>query len=131
MSSYSKDPIAPVFHPADPQIESEVMEKTADVEEDCFICRVSGALTISNTAQIWLDIYSHLKDRRPVEIELSQIDECDAAGMQLLLVLADRSRTSDLPVLFTHIPPAVLGAFKKCGIEPRRIFDELRESEHD
>jgi anti-anti-sigma factor len=48
------------------------------------ICRISGALCIWEAAAIWGQLRPLLADALPLTLDFTAVEECDAAGIQIL-----------------------------------------------
>lgn len=57
------------------------------IVDGCNRVRIVGALSIWEASQTWNNLYSLLSAPGPVEIDLSAVETCDGAGVQILCQL--------------------------------------------
>jgi anti-anti-sigma factor len=69
---------------------------------------LSGELTIYTASQAKAEIPPHLEQSEGVELDLSQVEELDTAGVQVLLWLKRCAATKGQSLPFVYHSPAVL-----------------------
>ncbi len=78
--------------------------------------RVEGEMTIYTAAEIKPTLLSLLDGCNEAEVDLSQVDEIDSAGLQLLLLAKrEASRTGKVLRLVGH-SPAVVECLDQCNL---------------
>lgn len=68
---------------------------------------LQGELTLSNAEQTKAQILAMLENPDSTNIDMSEVTEIDAAGLQLLLVLLVEAKKMDKTITFSSIGPAV------------------------
>lgn len=58
-----------------------------EIVDGCNRVRIVGALSIWEASNTWNNLYSLLSAPGPVEIDLSAVESCDGAGLQIVCQL--------------------------------------------
>jgi anti-anti-sigma regulatory factor len=103
------------------------MEPPSETERLAY--SVDGSLTIYNAAAIWARVHAYIKERRPLMLDLSKVVECDAAGVQILCVLAHNARLPDQDIVFSGVSDVVTAAFGKSGVNPQIFNRAIQEDD--
>jgi len=75
------------------------------------VCRVSGDLTIYAATEARHELEQLLAQSLPVEVDLSEVDEIDTSGIQLLLWLKRQVSAKGSQLSLVHHSPPVIEAF--------------------
>jgi anti-anti-sigma factor len=81
------------------------------------VCRISGGLNIWEAAAVWERILPLLSAAQPLIVDLSGIDACDGAGIQILCQLRRAADNPGIPVALTGASTAVTTTMKQAGID--------------
>jgi anti-anti-sigma regulatory factor len=84
-------------------------------------CRISGALCIWEAAAVWGQLGPLLAEPLPLTIDLTAVEECDAAGIQILCQIRHIAETTATRPQFVGISPAVLQAMQQAGMDPATL----------
>lgn len=71
--------------------------------------RIEGDMTIHTAAGLKKELMKHLAKACEREIDLSDVNEMDTAGMQLLMLAKHEAALQGMPLRLTEHSPAVLG----------------------
>lgn len=93
------------------------MLKIEETSEGCVVA-LAGELTIYQVASLYPQLAPWLEDPRPLQVDLSGLQELDTAGIQLLLFLYRQRHAARLPTGFNHPSDAVASALQLLGLEP-------------
>lgn len=69
--------------------------------------QIDGDLTIYTALDDKTALLGALDDRPAIELDLTQVTECDTAGLQLLILLRQEAQRRALPFHLTAASPAV------------------------
>lgn len=76
------------------------------------ILKPSGELTIYTAAEARKNLFEHLEYKGPFpELDLSEVEELDTAGVQVLLCLKREALACGKTAVFTNHSPAVIEVF--------------------
>ena len=83
--------------------------------------RISGALGIWDAAATWKNLYALLCAPEPIEIDLSAVESCDGAGIQIFCqlhkMLAERPGNGHITGISDELRAAMrLAGFKADGL---------------
>jgi len=81
------------------------------------VCRISGGLNIWEAATVWERILPLLSAAQPLIVDLSGIDACDGAGIQILCQLQRAVGAAGITVALTGASTAVTTTMKQAGID--------------
>jgi anti-anti-sigma factor len=81
------------------------------------VCRISGGLNIWEAAAVWERILPLLSAAQPLIVDLSAVDACDGAGIQILCQLQRAGQAPGAPVALTGASTAVITTMKQAGID--------------
>lgn len=93
------------------------MLKIEETPDGCVLA-LEGELTIYQVAVLYPQLAPWLQDVRPLQLDLSGLQELDTAGIQLLLFLYRQRHAAGLLTGFNHPSGAVAGALQLLGLEP-------------
>jgi anti-anti-sigma factor len=77
---------------------------------------IEGELTIYSAADLKAKLVEALAAEQPIEIDLSQVDEIDSAGLQLLLLAKREAARIEKPLSLINHSQAVLECFDMCNL---------------
>ncbi len=77
---------------------------------------IDGELTIYTAAALKEKIVVALAAAQPIEIDLSQVDEIDSAGLQLLMLAKREAALADRPLTLIKHSQAVLDCLDMCSL---------------
>lgn len=77
---------------------------------------IEGELTIYTAADLKTKIVAALASAQPIEIDLSQVDEIDSAGLQLLMLAKRESAAAGKPLTLIKHSQAVLECLDMCNL---------------
>jgi len=98
------------------------METIIEGKNDKMVLRLNGNLTIYEISDIQKEIINSFAGDMNLEIDLSGVEECDTAGIQVLLSLA--SSAKDIKKKFTvlKISDAVIKVARELAIDLDESF---------
>jgi anti-anti-sigma factor len=91
------------------------------------VCRVSGALNIWEAAVIWGHMFPLLATCEPLSVDLSEVDACDGAGIQIICQI-QRARGAGKPIALTGASHVVIDAMALAGLDVERFFTTVEEA---
>jgi anti-anti-sigma factor len=99
--------------------------KTAG-EETVPPLELSGHLTIDTVADLCVELQTWLENNETPVLDLSAVDECDAAGMQLLYSASAAAKKSNRKLRISAASPAVTGLLQILGLQREALFEEAK-----
>jgi anti-anti-sigma factor len=78
--------------------------------------QLSGSLTIYEARDMQAVLLEAFRQGTAMAADLSEVQEIDAAGLQLLVALARNCRNAGLSLQFDHPSPAVTEALRWSGL---------------
>lgn len=94
-----------------------------DTIDDRTVCRFSGALTIWEAANLWQQFNPLLGSSEPLVIDLAEVKECDAAGVQILCQLRRAMGQPNREIRVQAMPQPVQAALQVAGFDARSSFN--------
>lgn len=92
------------------------MPVTTEMNDGRCHCRISGALSIWEAADIWRVLNPLLQSAQPLVLDFSAVNACDGAGIQILCQI-DRSRQRAADTLcITGVSDILLAAMHQAGL---------------
>lgn len=94
------------------------MASTVEMDKDVCRVRVQGEMTIYTALELKQELVSCLRRAPQLELDLSQVNEMDSAGLQLLILLKRETAKQDGRLTLTAHSPAVteaIDAFNMAG----------------
>lgn len=77
---------------------------------------LDGALSIYTAADIKPELCAALQGAIALQIDLSQVEEFDCAGLQLLLATQEQARRLDIPLHFTGASTPITELLQLSGL---------------
>lgn len=77
---------------------------------------IQGELTIYTAADLKAKLVVALAAEQPIEIDLSQVDEIDSAGLQILMLAKREAARTEKPLSLINHSQAVLECFDMCNL---------------
>ncbi len=74
-------------------------------------------LTIFTIAEAHRLLVSRFNDDAPLAIDLSKVENCDTAGVQLLQAAVKTAEIRGKSLGFCHVPPVVTDAWMRNGLD--------------
>lgn len=93
------------------------MDLIREMSDGVAFLKVLGAMTIQHAASFRDEVIEYLSEVDGITIDLTQVADCDAAGIQLLI--AARNSASELGKSFniSGVSDSVKDAFFKAGLD--------------
>jgi phospholipid transport system transporter-binding protein len=79
---------------------------------------LSGAITVYTVESHRDHLLEHWHTRADITVDLSGVDACDCAGLQLLCAARKSAVLSGRNLRFTRTPGFILDTAREAGIEP-------------
>jgi len=79
------------------------------------VLKLEGNLSIYEAGSLRENFITSLKDVDLLEIDMTEVKECDTSGLQLLCSAKKAADQEDKQILLTGIPKAVEDAMNKTG----------------
>lgn len=83
--------------------------------------KIEDALTIYDTARLRETILKWIGTQQDVELDLSEANKCDAAGLQLLCSIRKTAEHTEKKVRIAGVSRAVLDTLAAAGLKPEEI----------
>lgn len=77
---------------------------------------IEGELTIYTAADTKGKLVAALESKQPVEIDLSQVDEIDSAGLQLLILAKREAARNERTLTLVNHSQAVVECLDMCNL---------------
>jgi anti-anti-sigma factor len=77
---------------------------------------IEGELTIYTAADTKGKLVAAFESKQPVEIDLSQVDEIDSAGLQLLILAKREAARNERPLTLVNHSQAVVECLDMCNL---------------
>ncbi|MBI3229520.1 MAG: STAS domain-containing protein [Burkholderiales bacterium] len=91
--------------------------------------KISGELSIYQVGELKQQfqqaLAQALHEQSPLELDMSEMSECDGAGLQLLLSVAKSASEFEIAVHLVHTSPAMQELLNLYGLAPRFVMKEL------
>ena len=91
----------------------------ATQQEDTLQLLVGSEMTIYTATELKADLYKEWDKALEIEVNLSQVDELDCAGIQLLLQMKSDGERLQKPVRFVEHSPVVIEALEILNLISR------------
>jgi ABC-type transporter Mla MlaB component len=88
------------------------------------LCSISGPLSIWEAAETWRAIYPLLCSDRPLHIDLSAVEACDGAGIQIVGLIQREILCGAAHIQVTAVSPALLEAMQTAGMDAQPLILE-------
>jgi len=90
--------------------------------DGCMVCRFTGALTIWEAADTWHQLRPLIDTADALAIDLTGVDECDAAGIQILCQTWQAVRQRGKRCRIETISEPVFAAMQLAGMDSQFLF---------
>jgi phospholipid transport system transporter-binding protein len=88
------------------------------VERDgAFSFHVQGEMTFSNVKDLLQRSNEFFSGLQALEVDLSQVDHADSAGLALVLEWMAQAAERDARIVFTGVPASIVAIARLCQIE--------------
>ena len=94
------------------------MDITIEEKEGKRILKFGDKLTIYQVSDIQKGLLGSLSEKLDLELDLSEVEECDTAGIQILLSLMKSASSMKIDLSFENISNAVKGTAIHLGLNP-------------
>lgn len=95
-------------------------------EEEIARMKVAGPFTIYEATRYHGELLSCFENKRGVEVDLSEVSDCDAAGIQLLISAGKTAKEKGIGFVMTR-PAGVLDeTLRRAGFDPEAFFREYQ-----
>ena len=91
-------------------------------------CAITGALSIWEVSEIWQALAPLLRTTGPLHIDLSAVEACDAAGLQIISRIQRQTHRGAADVRFTGLSSALLQAMQSAGMDPPALTRQGRSA---
>lgn len=98
------------------------MDITIEEKKGKRILRFGDNFTVCEIAEIRIEILKALSGKKDVDLDLSAVNECDTAGIQVLLSLMKTLDNHKKTVAIKKASKVVMNTAVRIGVEPERIF---------
>lgn len=98
-----------------------------ETDDGCLVCRFTGSLTIWEAADTWHQILPLFESNDKMAIDLSQVGECDAAGIQILCQIWRTARDEGKTVSFDAISEPIFDAMQLAGMDSQFLSNKGKE----
>lgn len=102
------------------------MEITINEEGNRRILSFGNRLTINEISEIHAEIQRYMSDGMCNLLDFSDVTECDAAGIQIILSLLKYQNSEDLNMSVNNISEAISDAATNLGINLNEFFYSAR-----
>lgn len=94
------------------------------------VCKISGPLTIWESVAAWEQIKPllHSKVKNAVRFDLSKIETCDCAGIQILCQIQMQVEKKHDKFEVTGLSDALATQLRHAGLEPRSFIQPAQEA---
>lgn len=82
------------------------------------ILRWDKDLTVYTVGKYWEEAREALEQGAPLHMELGEVEEIDALGLQLLLVVAQAAGRKGIPVTVGKVSAPIIDVFNMLELEP-------------
>ena len=86
------------------------------IENDCYIVTLSGALTMTTVASLFNDVREPSKGETII-IETKDVTEADSSGLALLTAIIRRAQTNGAQVKLLPLPKVLASIIEIYGLE--------------
>ncbi|MBR9982038.1 MAG: STAS domain-containing protein [Desulfatitalea sp.] len=90
--------------------------------------RISGALNIWEAADVWRALLPLLSSPDPLTVDLSTVETCDGAGLQILCQIARAAGAPNADIRIDTPSPAVTAALALAGLHLDRFPNTAKEA---
>ena len=80
------------------------------------LCQIQGEMTIYQAAEMREKLHQGFLKCAQMEVDLSEVDEIDSSGMQLLLALKRAGKEADKSLKYVNHSPAVVELIELFGL---------------
>ena len=101
--------------------------ETQPIDGRCAV-RISGALNIWEAAETWRALLPLLSSPEPLMVDLSAVETCDGAGLQILCQIARAAGEPDADIRIGTPSPAVTAALALAGLHLDRFPNTPKEA---
>lgn len=88
-----------------------------EIKEGKGIITVEHSLSVYDVVELRRAIVEYIESAVGVRIDLKGVDECDAAGVQLLYSAQKTAKTENKDIRILGISPALRRIFEKAGVD--------------
>lgn len=104
------------------------MTVVSNTVDDKLVCAVKGALTIWEAAAAWQHILPLLAASEPVTIDLSEVSECDGAGIQMICQIQQAAAGAQKKIRISDPSEPVLTTMQQAGMDTKPFSRTVEET---
>ncbi len=93
------------------------------------ICKLSGALSIWEAAATWKEISPLLSSKDPLELNLSDVEQCDGSGIQILCQIQRMIEKDQGRITISGLSESVQSAMHQAGLNQEAFETHLEGKE--
>ncbi|MEX0731535.1 MAG: STAS domain-containing protein [Aquisalimonadaceae bacterium] len=93
--------------------------------------RLRGDVGLENVRQLWERGRTELAGQRQLEIDLSEVERTDSAGVALLVAWTREAHAGGVVIRFANIPDQIRAIAHVCGVEAILPFPQASENAAD
>ncbi len=94
------------------------------------LCKLNGALNIWEAADIWRQLRGLLLSPEPLTLDLTQVEACDGAGIQIICQIQHAIRQRGKRVEISGLSEPVQAAMAQAGIDTQGFLKPEGEDHH-
>lgn len=84
---------------------------------------ITGAITVYTVESLRDQLLERLNTDCELTVDLSGVDACDCAGLQLLCAARKSAEQTGKPLHFNPVPESILNAARDAGLETKEFLD--------
>jgi len=102
-----------------------IESQTIDHRRTVFI---RGALSIWEAADTWRGLLPLLSSPDPMTVDLSEVESCDGAGLQIICQIVRAAGSPDADITLGPPSPAVTAALVQAGLQMEPFSNRTQET---
>jgi len=113
-----------IFHFFTSHLKREIAMKLISEEKDgqTFL-KISGDISVYEVRELRDELIAHLKAHSELTLDLSEVTDCDTAGVQLLYSARITAESEDKPFLIRGASPQLVNAVTFVGLNPSEVLN--------
>jgi anti-sigma B factor antagonist len=92
------------------------MSIRTETRDGLYLLHIEGEMSIYTAAELKSQLLPHLGQAGELEIDLGEVSEMDASGMQLLILAKREAVRAGAALRLSRHSPAVLEVFELCNL---------------
>ena len=90
---------------------------------DKILLKAKDAISVYEAASLREELLSYLKENNELILDLSEVTECDTAGIQLLCSARITAEQEGMAFELTSVSDPVIDAMNRAGLNPDEFFN--------